>query len=152
MKRWILLFMLGALLLWKPFSASDVAQLKPVEVIRVSAATHGIRVETDTGECGVGKNLDEAFADLKKTTSGDIFLETADRLLVSPLAVDLLPELTEYLRPGCNICVEMGEVELDMVSAFLDIHEPGVTLQDHRAGQTALPVLYMIDGRMYLVE
>ncbi len=152
MKRWMLLLALGMFLLWQPFSASDVAQLKPVEVIRVTTAPDGVLVETDTGEIGLGENLDEAFRDLKDTASGDIFLETADRLLVSPLAVQMLPELTGYLRPGCNICVEMGEVELDKVGAFLNIHEPRVTLQDHRAGQTVLPVLYMIDGRMYLVE
>lgn len=152
MKRWLMLLAVGALLLWKPFKASDVARLKPVEVIRVTTSGQGIVVETDTGESGMGEDLDQAFADLKETASGDIFLETADRLLVSSQAVHLLPELTDYLRPGCNICVEMGEVELDMVSAFLNIHEPGMTLQDHRAGETVLPVLYMIDGRMYLVE
>lgn len=152
MKRWILLLGLGALMLWKPFSASDVAQLKPVEVIRVTTAPRGVLVETDTGEMGMGNNLKEAFMDLKETASGDIFLETADRLLISPQAVVLLPELTDYLRPACNICVEMGEVDLSSVNAFLSIHEPGVTLQDHQAGKKALPVLYLIDGRMYLVE
>jgi hypothetical protein len=94
----------------------------------------------------------QAFADLKQTASGDIFLETADRLLISPHAVELLPELTDYLRPGCNICVEMGQIDMESVGAFLRIHEPGVTLQDHRAGETALPVLCVVDGRMYLVE
>lgn len=152
MKRWIMLLVLAALLLGKPFSASDVAQLKPVEVIRVTTDPNGVLVETDTGEMGTGNNLDEAFMDLKNTAGGDIFLETADRLLISPQAVEMLPELTEYLRPACNICVEMGEVELDSVNAFLNIHEPGVTLQDHKAGQKSLPVLYLIDGRMYLVE
>ncbi len=152
MKRWILLLVLGALLLWQPFSASDMAQLKPVEVIRVTTAPSGILVETDTGEMGMGNNLKEAFTDLKNTSSGDIFMETADRLLISPMAVELLPELTDYLRPACNICVDMGEAELASVNAFLSIHEPGVTLQDHQAGQKSLPVLYLIDGRMYLVE
>ena len=55
MKRWMLLLALGMLLLWQPFSASDVAQLKPVEVIRVTAAPNGVLVETDTGETGLGK-------------------------------------------------------------------------------------------------
>lgn len=152
MKRWVLLLLLGALLLCKPFSATDVARLKPVDVIRVSTTNGGILVETDTGETGTGQDLDSAFENLKKTADGEIFLETADRLLISPQAVELLPELTDYLRPGCNICVEMCAVELDLVSDFLDTHEPGLTLQDHRAGQCVLPVLYLIDGRMYLVE
>ena len=152
MKRWGLLLLLGTLLLTKPFSATDVARLKPVDVIRVSTINGGVMVETDTGDTGNGRDLESAFANLKDTADGEIFLETADRLLISPQAVELLPELTAYLRPGCNVYVELGVVELDLVSAFLDIHEPGVTLQDHRAGQSVLPVLYLIDGRMYLVE
>jgi hypothetical protein len=44
----------------------------------------------------------------------------------------------------------MGQVELESVSAYLNMHEPGITLQDHSAGETALPVLYVLDGRMYL--
>lgn len=152
MKKGLLLLCICGLLLWKPFTASDVARLKPVEVIRVSTFAGGVLVETDTGNSGVGKNIAGAIADLMHTTDGDVFLDTVDRLLVSPTAVSLLPELGEYLRPGCNVCVEMGQVELDAVSTYLNMHEPGVTLQDHRAGETALPVLYMVDGRMYLAQ
>lgn len=152
MKKWLLLLLFCGLLLWKPFTATDVARLKPVEVIRVSTFAGGVLVETDTGNSGVGKNIAGAIADLKHTTDGDVFLDTVDRLLVSPTAVSLLPELGEYLRPGCNVCVEMGRVELDTVGAYLNIHEPGVTLQDHRAGECMLPVLYVVDGRMHLAQ
>lgn len=152
MKKWLLLLFLGVLLLWKPFEATDVARLKPVEVIRLSTFAGGVLVETDTGDSGVGATIEKAIADLKNTTDGDVFLDTVDRLLISPTAVSLLPDLGAYLRPGCNVCIEMGRVELESVGAYLNIHEPGVTLQDHRAGQTALPVLYVVDGRMYLDE
>jgi hypothetical protein len=141
-----------SLLLWKPFEATDVAQLKPVEVIRVSTFAGGVLVETDTGDSGVGRDIERAIADLKQTTDGDVFLDTVDKLLISPAAVMLLSDLGDYLRPGCNVCVEMGQVELESVGAYLNIHEPGITLQDHRAGKTALPVLYVVDGRMYLDE
>ena len=152
MKKWLLLLCVGGLLLWKPFSAADVARLKPVEVIRVGIFAGGVLVETDTGDSGVGKDITAAIADLKRTTDGDVFLETVDSVLVLPSAVSLLPSLGDFLRPGCNVCVEMGQVELESVSAFLNIHEPGVTLQDHRAGESTLPVLYVVDGRMCLVQ
>ena len=152
MKKWILSTLFFGLLLWKPFTATDVAQLKPVEVIRVSTFAGGVLVETDTGDSGVGNSISGAIGDLKRTTDGDVFLDTVDRLLVSPAAVSMLYELGEYLRPGCNVCVEMGKVELDSVGAYLNMHEPCVTLQDHRAGQMALPVLYVVDGRMYLEQ
>lgn len=152
MKKWLLLLCLCGLLLWKPFSATDVAQLKPVEVIRVSTFAGGVLVETDTADSGVGKDLAQALADLKRTTDGDVFLDTVDRLLISPTAVSLLPELSDYLRPGCNVCMEMGQAELESVGAYLNMHEPGVTLQDHKAGENVLPVLYVVDGRMYLEQ
>ncbi len=152
MKKWLLLVCLCGLLLWKPFAATDVARLKPVEVIRVSTFAGGVLVETDTGDSGVGGNIAKAIEDLKHTTDGDVFLDTVDSLLISPMAVSLLPDLGKYLRPGCNVCVEMGQVELESVGAYLNMHEPGVTLQDHRAGERALPVLYVVDGRMYLAE
>ncbi len=152
MKKWLLLLCFCGLLLWKPFTATDVARLKPVEVLRVSTFAGGVLVETDTGDSGVGDNIEKAIADLKHTTDGDVFLDTVDRLLISPAAVSLLPDLGDYLRPGCNVCVEMGQVELESVSAYLNMHEPDVTLQDHRAGQRALPVLYVVDGRMHLAE
>lgn len=152
MKKWLLLLCFGSLLLWKPFEATDVARLKPVEVIRVSTFAGGVLVETDTGDSGVGEDIEKAIADLKRTTDGDVFLDTVDRLLISPTAVPMLNDLGDYLRPGCNVCVEMGRVELESVGAYLNVHEPGVTLQDHRAGKTVLPMLYVVDGRMYLAE
>lgn len=152
MKKWLLLLCFSGMLLWKPFAATDVARLKPIEVIRVSTFAGGVLVETDTGDSGVGANIEKAIADLKYTTDGDVFLDTVDKLLISPAAVMLLSDLGDYLRPGCNVCVEMGQVELESVGAYLNIHEPGITLQDHREGKTALPVLYVVDGRMYLDE
>lgn len=152
MKKWQLLLCFGGLLMWKPFSATDVARLKPVEVIRIGTFSGGVMVETDTGDSGAGKDITAAIVDMKQTADGDVFLETVDSVLVLPSAVSLLPELGEYLRPGCNVCVEMGQVELESVSAYLNIHEPAVTLQDHRAGESTLPVLYVVDGRMRLVQ
>lgn len=152
MKKWLLRACLCGLLFWKPFSATDVARLKPVEVLRVSTFAGAVLVETDTGDSGMGKNISEAIGDLKNTTDGDVFLDTVDSLLISPTVISVLEEMGNFLRPGCNVCVEMGRSELESVRAFLNMHEPGVTLQDHRAGESALPVLYVVDGRMYLEQ
>jgi hypothetical protein len=152
MKRGVLLVAVLGLVLSNPFEMSDIAKLKPVEAVRISVIQRMICVETDTGDLGAGEDLPKAFADLKQTASGDIYLETADRLLVSPQAVFLLPELKAYLRPGCNVCVALGEADMGDISEFLRNHEPGVTLQNYWTGNRDLPVLYSIDGRMYLAE
>lgn len=155
MKRWI--WYLAALLAvaalgWMPFHGTDVAELQPVELLRIRMQSGAVLVETDTGDFGFGDTPGAAFADLKKSTAGDIFLETADHLILSPEAVTLLPELMKYLRPACNLCVEQGTADLEKATAFLNAHQPGVTLQDHRAGEDQLPVLVTREGRMHLVQ
>lgn len=155
MKRW--LWYLAALLLvaalgWMPFTGTDVAKLQPVEVIRLSLEGDIIRVETDTGGSGSGTDLEEAFSDLKESTPGKVFLETADYLLLSREAQGLLEPLAAYLRPACSICLETGKAELETVADFLGAHEPGMTLQEYRAGKRELPELYAREGRMYLVS
>jgi hypothetical protein len=77
-KKLLMLLCFVSMLLWKPFEATDVAQLKPVEVIRVSTFAGGVLVETDTGDSGVGRDIERAIADLKQTTDGDVFLDTVD--------------------------------------------------------------------------
>ena len=141
-----------AMLGWMPFSPSDVADLKPVELIYIDAERGPVLVKTDTGGSGRGQTLAEAFQDLKQTTAGNIFLETADHLIVSEKARPYLQSAVRFLRPACNVCVADREPELETAAAFLRTHEPNMTLQDFRTGIRDLPKLRSIEGRMYLVE
>ncbi len=155
MKRWGVYFtglLVLALLSKTPFAGSDVALLKPVEVLRVTGEDGQIRVETDTGDFGTGSDLSAAFADLKATTAGDVFLDTADYLILSSDTVPLLPELAEYLRPGCGVCVELGRTDTENAAAFLAAHPLAVTLRDCRAENPKLPLLLTGEEGMYLVQ
>lgn len=154
MKQWLLLalaVLLAAAFGWMPFQGTDVADLLPVEIVRIRVDDGTIRVQTDTGNSGSGTDLQEAFHDLKSTAAGEIFLETADYLLVDEGTAAYLEALCEYLRPGCGVCLESGEQELAEAAAFLKTHEPPVSLQDYRAGERRLPWLRSVEGRMYLV-
>lgn len=155
MKRWlccIAAIILAAILGGMPFGGTDVAKLQPVELIRVSKFRERILVETDTGDRGIGSDLAGAFADLKQTTGGQVFLDTAENLLLSHEAENLLPELTEFLRPACNVCLEQGQVDLEEAATFLSAHEPAMTLLDYQAGERELPVLTIDKGDMRLVQ
>lgn len=155
MKRWAWLLPLAAaiiLLNGQPSPARDVALLQPVQVIRVSDENPLIKVETDTGEWGSGTTLAEAMAQLKATALAEIFFDTADYLLITPEALWLIPQLGEYLRPGCAVCVERGEADLAQVGDFLKIHRPQITLSNYQAGDHALPELQVQEGRMVLVS
>jgi len=50
------------------------------------------------------------------------------------------------------VCREAGEAKLEEVAEFLGAHEPGLTLQEYRAGDRALQKLVVREERMYLVS
>jgi hypothetical protein len=153
MRKWpIYLLSLAVVLLlgWMPFEGTDVAQLQPVRVIRISLELGRVTVETDTGDLGVGKNGQEAILNLKETTVGQVFLDTADFILVDEKSLQLLPELADVLRPGCGACLADGKMDLKDAGEFLEIHSPKFTLQDIRAGQSKLEKLTVSKGRLEL--
>jgi len=135
-----------------PFQSTDVAKLQPVQVIRIDRVPEGFLVETDTGSTGLGDSVKAAFANLKDSAAGEVFWETAEYLLVGIKAVRHLPEAMPMLRPACNVCLELGRSALEEVAAFLDTHDPGVTLTDYRTGEYRLPVLVIEEGRMRLEQ
>lgn len=155
MKRAVFFAVAAALAaaLWQPpFRGADMGTLKPVEVLRVSKDRGRVRVETDTGDFGEGKSLSASLKNLKETTAGEVFLETADYLILSPEAVALLSELAEHLRPGCGVCVEAGKADPGSTGAFFAAHPPKVTLKDCRAGEEKLPLLIAREEEMRLVQ
>lgn len=135
-----------------PFRGTDVAKLEPVEVIRVTMEQGEVLLQADTGAGGRGEDVETALLDMAQTTAGEVFLETADYLMVSPDAVSLLPALCGYLRPACNVCVAEGEIAPEEAGVFLAVHKPGVSLIRWRAEACALPVLKNEEGEMRLVE
>lgn len=155
MKRWVIYAaVIAALLLAseKGSAGTDIAGLEPVQILRVETLAGNVALRTDTGQSGVGEDLDAATADLKETASGEIFLDTAEYLLVTPSALKWLPELAELLRPACRVCIDCGRTELEAVADYLSVHEPEVTLRQYRRSACPLPVLYQEGERMYLAE
>lgn len=137
---------------WMPFQGTDIAKLQPVEVIRISRDGPCVQIETDTGDLGRGATVEEALQNLKDTTSGTVFLETADYLIAAENGQDLIDEIRPFLRPACKPCVEQGHIPLEDAAAFLDSHTPELTLQDRRCGQGKLPIITVREGRMELVQ
>lgn len=155
MKHWLwyaLAIAALAALGFAPFQGTDVAKLNPVEVVRASEEDGYVLVETDGGDIGVGTDAKSAFADLKRKASGEMFLETADYLLLDPELTDQIAAFGAFLRPACAVCLELGEADMEVVSRFLGTHKPEVTLLDIRAGEKELPALMVWEGRMQLVQ
>ena len=135
-----------------PSSGSDVAKLQPVEVIYIYSTLGTYHMETDTGDHGRGKTVQEAFADLQKTSRGEIFLETAEHFLVAPQLANSLDSFIPYLRPGCSVTIATGKPDMEQVAQFLSTHKPECTLNDVRAGENRIPILITGEERMELVQ
>lgn len=140
-----------------PFESSDVAQLVPVEALVVSMDQG--EVVLDGGACqGRGETWDAAWQDLKRGAEGNVFLGTAEQVILTGAAVDLLPQAAwcEELRPAAVICVSPGPApEPEEAAAYLSAHNGGVTLQQVRAAllqeqPVELPVLVETEGGLRL--
>ena len=155
MKRWA--YMLLTVLAVSAFGGRtgagvDVAKLHPVELVSVICTEQRVRIQTDTGDWGEGVNLQAAIQDLHRTASAEVFLETAEYLLIDEDGEALLPELMDYLRPSCGVCILQGDPELEDVAAYLKIHRPTTTLIQYRGGMKKLQTLKVAKGRMELVS
>ncbi len=149
---WLLLLLIIAVFGSCLFEASDVAKLEPVEVIRLSVRGDAFCVETDTGQLGLGATVEEAFANLKASASGDIFLDTADYLILTTRTAPMVRQMRKILRPACRVCLENGNTDMEIVADFLNIHEPQLSLMQCYREDLRIPILKIEGGRMELVS
>lgn len=155
MKKWIIyLLSLAAIpvLSFGGFGGKDVGKLYPVQAVMISSEREGVRILIDGGQCGLGKDVTEALQDLQKTSAERVFLDTADYLLIEPGMEGLLSQLKQHLRPSCNVCYAAGTMDLAEAAAYLQLHQPDLTLTQYEAGERHLPTLLYNEGRMTLVQ
>ena len=135
MKKWLLLAAVltaVAILSRRPHPARDVAKLEPVQTLYVYRNGAELAIETDTGAKGTGKKLTEAAAAMKANASAELFLDTAEFLILAP-EVSITEEFHTLLRPTCKVTVTTTAPDLQTVSAYLTIHTPPMTLAQLRA-------------------
>lgn len=153
MKKWILfcwvILAVGLLIRIKP-SSVDVETLEPVELLYVNRQNGTYYLTSDTGCKGSGQTVAQAISDLKAKSSGRIFLNTAEHLLLTSSAWESLERFFQHLRPDCSVLLVEGEPDMETAAQFLRTHKPGFTLNDFRAGARDVPLLYSGEGGMLL--
>ena len=135
MKKWLFfaaVLAAVAILSRRPHPARDVAKLEPVQVVYVYMDRGELTVETDTGARGNGATLTEAAADMKANASAELFLDTAEFLLLDP-AVPITEEFHTLLRPTCKVTLTTVPPDLQSASAYLSNHTPPLALSELRA-------------------
>lgn len=150
MRRW--LWILGAVLVLLGGSGEErkLEHLRPAALLYVREQAGELRVETDLGDHGRGRTMDEAMENMQKTASGRILLDTIDLLVMEEKAVYALQEAADFLRPATEVAVGGGEIDPEKAAAYLHIHKPGLTLQQLRQESCRPPVLRGRGGRYSL--
>ena len=135
MKKWLVFaaaVTAVAILSRRPHPARDVARLEPVQAVYIYQKHGTLCIETDTGAAGSGNTLTEAAEDLKASASGEIFLDTAEFLLIDP-EVTITADFHTLLRPTCGVTFTTDPPDLQATADYLTIHQPSVTLLELRA-------------------
>lgn len=135
MKKW--LYLAGAIaavgiLSRLPHPARDITKLEPVRAVYLYREDGMLNLETDTGDSGSGQTLTESYADMKSRACGEIFLETAEFLLMVP-GVPITAEFFDLFRPDCKVVFTDVPPDLKSATAYLAIHNPQMTLAKLRA-------------------
>lgn len=134
-----------------PHPAVDVGKLEPVELVLLERTEQGIRIETESGAKGEGRTLAEAAENLQAGASREIFLETADKLLLRGDLTGYWQEIWELFRPDCRVCRVEQELDLMEAAEYLSVHEPEQTLGKLRSGMGIVQTLYP-EGRRNRLE
>lgn len=144
--KWLLLGLIAVVLARVEHTGTPINQLEPVETVLLTQNNGSIIIETDTGAKGIGNNLDKAIENLQSCTSAQIFLDTAQYLLVSSRTQSMLPQMRAYIRPAARVCIIRGDAELSEVTEYLRTHPPRTQLRELTA-EEQLQVLYYQEGR-----
>lgn len=149
MKKWVLA--LAALIWFTPVKGTDVGKLLPVELVSLRREGGKLRADTDTGDFGMGMTLEETMKDLRRKAPGEIFLETADYLLLSADSGEAWPELIAYFRPGTMVYLMEEPLEPEKTARYLRTRRAGLPLNRMEDAEK-IPVIKEAEGRVELAE
>ena len=132
MKRWIILTAAAAAALFLQTDGErDVAKLEPVQLVYIYKEMDHLCIETDTDHRGAGRDILEAAADLRSKADGEIFLETAEFLLLEEDVI-VTADFFTLLRPGAGVVYTGERPDLTAAAEYLSIHPPEHTLRELR--------------------
>ena len=151
MKRILLYAGILSALLAAPTEHLDVGKLRPVQVVSVYKENQWVVIETDTGDYGIGATAKQALNNMKDTTSGVIYLDTAEYLLLRKDAEEEVEELRSILKPSTQLCYVEAEMDIAETGKFLAAHGDLPKLEDWKKGQD-LPVLSTFRKRLTFLK
>lgn len=151
MKRIVIYGLLLVLTVAMPVKKTDVADLRPVEVIAIYREGEAVRLTTDTKDSGAGADVLQALANMKQTTPAVIYLDTAEYLLIGQGAEEDAQQLRSVLKPNIRLCGAVPGIDLQEAAKYLPVHG-GLTPLRHWNMGDPLPFLTQENGRIKMSE
>lgn len=143
----IILYIVALSLLLLGGKGTDNGQLRPVEVVQLYEQGGLLFLKTDTGDAGWGLTINQAVKKLKETTPGEIYLDTADFLLVEKGTEAYLSSMRSYLKGRTRMVYSAEDVDLEAVAGYLHVHHPSGTIGDR---QKPMEILSVEGGKLAL--
>lgn len=150
-RKLIIYAMLLAAALLIPKNTVELGKLKPVEAILLYIEEGQIVIETDTEDMGRGETVSEALNNLRETTAGIVFLDTADYLLVCDGAQEYISQVARYVKETVLVCEAARTIDLQKSAPFLAVHRPKMQLKKWSEA-VQMEVLEEQNGRLILKE
>lgn len=135
MKKWLYLLAAAAalaVLSRLPHPARDISKLDPVRAVYISMEAGALHIQTDTGDRGSGPTLTAAEADLRSGGAKEVYLETAEYLILDP-HVPIAEDFFAILHPDCRVCFSREAPDLPTAADYLATHTPPLRLVHLRA-------------------
>ena len=122
MKRTILYIGILALIVAAPVKPMDIEKLRPVQIVSIYKENSWTVIETDTEDKGIGGTAKQALQNMKDTSDGVIYLDTAEYLLVTKDTEEATREIMEELKPSVRMCMTTGVEDLKQAVLYLKAH------------------------------
>ena len=131
------------LLFLVPLQRVEIANLKPVEGIWIYKASESVAIETDTGDLGLGRTIEDAVEDIKRNSTGIIYLDTAKFVFVDETASDELIAFRPFVKG--NVCISKwdGKGNVSDAVQYADAHKVGVKYKKWNLGSN-LPEIDLV--------
>lgn len=149
MKRIMVYIVVLALSLAVPEYGTDVGKLIPVELVFLYREADQIVIETDVGEWGRGETVDAAVRDMHESASGEVFLDTAEYLLIEEPVLDQMDVISGYLKGCVRVCKAQRGLDLQEAARYLDAHRPEMKLKVAKTAEIT-EQLKQIGGKLKL--
>ena len=120
-----LLILIAVMLI--PAKKMDIRDLEPIQVVWLHRENNHIVLETDTGDRGVGEDVGHALENMKQLSSGIVYLDTAQFLLISENAKEHIIEIKPYLKEKVRMCLWNGG-DLQEAARYMQSHKTGIKL------------------------